>query len=75
MILREEDEGLWLSDRILTDKDLEKLFRPFPSGFMVSYPVSSSVNSVKNDTEGLIVPASSDGLKQQPIPIADSDPI
>ena len=57
VILRKEDEGLWLSDQVLSNKELERLFRPFPSGLMASYPVSSSVNSVKNDTEELITPA------------------
>jgi putative SOS response-associated peptidase YedK len=57
VILRKEDEGLWLSDQVLSDSDLERLFQPFPSGLMISYPVSSSVNSVKNDTEELVAPA------------------
>lgn len=57
VILRKEDEGLWLSDQVLTDKELERLSQPFPSGLMISYPVSSSVNSVKNDTEELVAPA------------------
>jgi putative SOS response-associated peptidase YedK len=57
VILRKEDEKLWLNDRILTDKELEGLFRPFPSGLMASYPVSSSVNSVKNDRKELVAPA------------------
>jgi len=57
VILRREDEGLWMSDQVLTGKELERLFRPFPSGLMTSYPVSSSVDSVKNDREDLIAPA------------------
>jgi putative SOS response-associated peptidase YedK len=57
VILRKEDEGLWLNDSILSDGNLQRLFRPFPSGLMVSYPVSLSVNSVKNDREELIAPA------------------
>jgi putative SOS response-associated peptidase YedK len=57
VILRKDDEGLWLSDKVLTGKDLERLFRSFPSELMVSYPVSSSVNSVSNDAEELVAPA------------------
>jgi putative SOS response-associated peptidase YedK len=57
VILRKEEEDRWLSNQVLSEKDLEKLFHPFPSRLMISYPVSSSVNSVKNDTEGLIAPS------------------
>lgn len=57
VILRREDEGLWLSDGVLSDEGLEKLFQPFPSHLMESYPVSPAVNSVKNDSVELIAPA------------------
>jgi putative SOS response-associated peptidase YedK len=57
VILRKQDEEMWLSIRTLTDKDLERLFEPFPSRLMESYQVSPAVNSVKNDRLELIAPA------------------
>ena len=56
VIIRKEDEVLWLSDRILNDRDLQRLFVPFPSRLMESYLVSLAVKSVKNDRENLIAP-------------------
>ncbi|MFD2615622.1 SOS response-associated peptidase [Paenibacillus gansuensis] len=50
VILRREDEDIWLS-RDMTDKErLLQLCRPFPSEEMMAYPVSPLVGSVKNES-------------------------
>jgi putative SOS response-associated peptidase YedK len=56
VMLSKEDEERWLSNQILSGRNLERLFVPFPSQLLESYPVSSAVNNVKNDTEDLIAP-------------------
>ncbi len=50
MILKREDEALWL-DRDCTDGDfLESLLQPFPEELMSAYPVAPMVGNVKNDS-------------------------
>ncbi|WP_145947547.1 SOS response-associated peptidase [Paenibacillus sp. Y412MC10] len=54
VILRPEDEMAWL-DRGQTDVNaLQKLLVPYPAEEMEAYPVSRTVNSVKNDTPDCI---------------------
>lgn len=48
VLVHPEDHELWLDTRATHD-DLEDLFEPFPSDEMSGYPVSTRVNSVKND--------------------------
>lgn len=54
VILKKEDEALWL-DRNCDDVALlETLLKPYPADEMEVYPVSSEVNSARNDYPSLI---------------------
>jgi putative SOS response-associated peptidase YedK len=55
VILRREDEALWL-DKAAEVPDLLALLRPYPAELMDAYPVSRAVNSPANDGEELIEP-------------------
>ncbi|OGU04769.1 MAG: hypothetical protein A2075_16085 [Geobacteraceae bacterium GWC2_58_44] len=56
VILHPEEYGQWL-DRDTTDPEqLKSLYLPYPADMMEMYPVSSLVNSVKNQGPGLIEP-------------------
>ena len=58
VILKREDESKWLG---AGDEDgLLELLKPFPSGRMRSYPVSSLVNSPRNDVPGILDPLATD---------------
>jgi len=54
VILRREDEALWLDRRTENPEPLLKLLRPYPSGELEAYPVDPAVGSVKNDDASLI---------------------
>lgn len=56
MILRKEGEGLWLSDQVLSNDDIQRLFESYPSRLMESYPVSADVNNVRNNSDKLVLP-------------------
>lgn len=47
VILHQEDEARWLNPK--TDSTLTELLKPYPSSLMEAYPVSSLVNSPKNE--------------------------
>ena len=51
-ILKPEDYDRWLSE----EPDPRDLLRPFPSELMVIWPVSTRVNTPKNDDADLLVP-------------------
>ena len=53
VILNREAEKKWL-DKYSSDSDLLKLLTPFPAELMLSYTVSPLVNSVQNDSPGII---------------------
>mgnify|MGYP001236571673 CR=1 FL=1 len=54
VILRPEDEALWL-DRTVTDiEKLKPLLKPFPAERMTVYPVSELVGNVQNDIPACI---------------------
>lgn len=56
VILRREDEQLWL-DRSVTDTDtLLPLLRPYNPEEMAAYPVDKAVGSIRNDDCSLIEP-------------------
>jgi putative SOS response-associated peptidase YedK len=55
VILRREDEALWL-DKAAEVPDLLALLQPYPAEQMDAYPVSRAVNSPTNDDEALIEP-------------------
>ena len=48
-ILRREDYDLWLDPGIVEPARVADLLRPFDPRFMKKYPVSTRLNSVKND--------------------------
>ncbi|MFQ5498487.1 MAG: SOS response-associated peptidase [Candidatus Zixiibacteriota bacterium] len=55
VILRKDDESEWLDNK--TDlASLKQLFEPFPYEQMNAYPVSTMVNSPKNDLPACISP-------------------
>jgi putative SOS response-associated peptidase YedK len=58
VMLRQEDEGLWLSKEPLPEDELTRILLPYPSRPMAAYPVSQAVNNPNNESEDLIAPSS-----------------
>lgn len=56
VILKEEDENLWLAPYVSEAKTLQPLLKPFPSDLLDLVPVSTAVNSSKNKSEQCILP-------------------
>ncbi len=56
VILARDDYGLWLDPGISDPARLQPLLKPYPAERMQAYPVSTAVNSVRNDGESLIRP-------------------
>ena len=56
VILRRKDEQKWISDGVLEDQDLERIFEPYPAGKMEYHEVSRDVNNARNEGEDLIAP-------------------
>ncbi|CAG1023373.1 SOS response-associated protein YedK [Methylococcales bacterium] len=56
VILARDDYGLWLDPGICDPARLQPLLKPYPTEQMQAYPVSTAVNSVRNDGESLIRP-------------------
>lgn len=54
VILKKEDEALWLNRKCEDLALLQELLRPYPGEEMEIYPVSAEVNSAKNDYPSLI---------------------
>ena len=57
VILRPEDEALWLDRSVTTATDLLSLLAPYPAEAMEAYAVSRQVNAPTVDDPALIVPA------------------
>jgi putative SOS response-associated peptidase YedK len=55
VIIEPEDYGMWL-DPSSKPEDARHLFRPYPPEKMAAYPVSTMVNSPRNDTPSCITP-------------------
>lgn len=53
-ILFPSDEKLWLDNDMKSD-DLHSLLKTFPEDLMYGYPVSTKVNSIKNNTSELVL--------------------
>jgi putative SOS response-associated peptidase YedK len=53
LILQPSDYARWLSD----EEDPRELLKPFPSEPLTLWPVSTRVNSTKNDDPRVIEPA------------------
>ena len=56
VILHEKDESTWLDPQLSDTDNLSKLLKPYPSGEMEVYKVSTIVNSPKNDIPTCIEP-------------------
>ena len=64
VILRPEDEALWLDRSVQEPSAIQRLLVPYSASELEAYPVSAQVGSVRNDEPGLIEPiALSDQLK------------
>jgi putative SOS response-associated peptidase YedK len=50
VLLHPKDYDLWLDPRFTRKDKLQELLKPYPAEVMISYPVSSIVNSPKNDS-------------------------
>jgi putative SOS response-associated peptidase YedK len=50
VILHPKDYDLWLDPNFTSSDSLQALLNPYPSEAMIAYPVSSKVNSPKNDS-------------------------
>ena len=57
VILRPEDESLWLDHGVTSAQDLLSLLVPCPAGDMEAYPVSRRVNVPTADDPTLLAPA------------------
>lgn len=55
VIIEPEDYDMWL-DPGPRPEDARHLFRPYPADKMVAYPVSTTVNSPRNETPSCIAP-------------------
>lgn len=56
VILRREDEPLWLDRSIQDPVKLEQMLIPFPAEEMTAYPVGREVGSVRHDSPACIEP-------------------
>jgi putative SOS response-associated peptidase YedK len=54
VILPREAWSAWLGEEPASAAELQALLKPFPAERMRAYPVSASVNSVKNDEASLL---------------------
>ncbi|MBB6636580.1 SOS response-associated peptidase [Cohnella thailandensis] len=54
VILKPEDEALWLDRRIREPARLKHLLVPYPEDEMAAYEVSAAVGNVRNDSPSLI---------------------
>lgn len=61
MIIHADDAELWMDPEINEIEPLEPLLQPFADEEMDLYPVSTSVNNVRNNGEKLIEPAAEQG--------------
>lgn len=71
VILQQEDHATWLSHNITDNALLQKLCQPCPSNILNSYPVTSMVNSPKNDSADCIAPISVLGTAKGQIKMSD----
>lgn len=60
VILRPEDEQLWLNRAVTDVHAITPLLRPYASNELEAYPVSAAVGNVRNDEPALIEPYLSD---------------
>lgn len=58
VILDADGISLWLDPGIDEREPLEPLLQPYPAGAMTAYPVSTAVNSPRNDNPSVMAPLS-----------------
>jgi putative SOS response-associated peptidase YedK len=69
VILRREDEALWL-DRTMNDESrLLRLLRPYPSHLLEAYPVDDAVNDARREGAELMAPRKDPIFPQLSLPI------
>jgi putative SOS response-associated peptidase YedK len=56
VILKPEDYNLWLDPQVQDSRKVQPLLQPFPAEAMTAYPVSTIVNSPKNNKPECIAP-------------------
>ncbi|ALS27490.1 SOS response-associated peptidase [Paenibacillus cisolokensis] len=61
VILRPEDEAVWLDRANREPQRLRALLKPYPEELMEAYPVSAEVGNVRNDSPRCIEPVGSVG--------------
>jgi putative SOS response-associated peptidase YedK len=61
VILRPENEALWLDRSMQDSKELRTLFVPYPERELEAYPVGAAVGNVRNDDSSLIAPNKVEG--------------
>jgi putative SOS response-associated peptidase YedK len=57
VIIRPEDEALWLDPEVTEPERLQPLLRPYAAGEMEASPVSTAINCPANDSEEVLRPA------------------
>lgn len=55
VILKQEDYDLWLDPEVQTPGKLQPLLQPYPTEAMAVYPVSTIVNSPRNNTPECLI--------------------
>lgn len=61
VILPREAWTRWLGEEPVEKAELQALLRPFPAERMRAYPISTRVNSVRNDDVALLEPLMAEG--------------
>lgn len=56
VVVRKGDRERWLDSEHVPPGDLADILQPAPDGYFAAYPVSTRVNAVANDDEGLVAP-------------------
>ena len=56
VVVAASDHARWLDARTYAPEDIADILRPAPDDVFTAYPVSTRVNAVANDDEGLIEP-------------------
>jgi putative SOS response-associated peptidase YedK len=72
VILFPEDEARWLDPSVTDPRELSHYFYSYPSELMELYPVSTQVNSPRNDVPQLIAPLPDDAKGFMPPPTQGS---
>ena len=63
-ILRRGDEDAWLDPEIHELEELQKMFKPCPSSWLMAEEVSPLVNSPKNNSPAVLEPVVNIGVER-----------